>query len=163
MAKPISWMMSFLLVFLFATHAASEKQIFTPRSVAIHQPLKGFVDILTELDADVGMLNFEQEWVTFTQADVWVFFLKNSTDRTFLPKFAEQLLDKKYTPRDGALQFKKITVTDDRPVTVLFAYLDLLTDEDRELSVVSCFTANALYKFLKNGKLEATDIDPTCK
>ena len=155
--------MSFLFIFFFTTHTASGEQIFMPKSVAVHQPLKGFVAILAELDADEGMLNFEHEWVTFEQAGVWVFFLKNSNDRTFLPKFAEQLLDKKYTPRDGALQFKKITVTGNRPVIVLFAYLDLLTDEDQKLSDVSCFTANALYKFLENGNLEATDIDPTCR
>ena len=115
-----------------------------PLTISVFQELPGFIPKLHALNSVSDVFDFSQEWVAMADADIWVFFLKNRADASFLPNFVFELLDSEYDGSPNFVLTADIRV-DGAGKSRFMSFFFIEDFEDRELEELGCEVAALLY------------------
>jgi hypothetical protein len=116
-----------------------------PIRVLAFQPLPGFWESIDYIDASVGRIDRETEWVTGINADIWVFALRNISDADILPAVARQILLTEGYDGGGNITIALNVERDGEPSMMLmhFLFVDDLTP--RPILQQGCLMAVFVY------------------
>ncbi|MCK0096512.1 hypothetical protein MWU60_13090 [Yoonia sp. F2084L] len=130
-----------------------ESQTGAPLKLSIFQEIPGFRQSLARLDESRNLIDRADEWTSMSGTDVWVFFLEDDSNASFLPEFILDILNLHY---DGSPAWSAIaTISIDgepREQLMFFVFLDKFRESD--FAAVGCDTATLLYSQLKRNEIE---------
>lgn len=127
------------------TNKSFAQKIGRPISLATLNPPHGFLEKLSDLDRESGILDLSNEdWRPFQESDVWVFFVGSPKDLPLVGFFAKDIISKTAIDDDAVGHGVGITLHTDPPREVFVQYY-FMDRYDLELSEVSCRFAVSLH------------------
>ena len=131
-------------------------KIEAPVRISVHQPFPGFWNNLKKLDDASGFIRFSDEWYSFWEADVWVYFLSSVEDVQNLPEVPKKVLalGSKRDPTDFG-QRLDVKFKGEREIMFQFFFTDKFSDSGDW----ACKSAVTVLNGIRGVKYETQQID----
>ncbi len=164
--------LSLLLLLLSVTPSLGEgsnssrtfsEELGRPVKLSIHQPFPGFVEKLLEFDTANSHIYTGDDWYSFWDADVFVYFLKDASQVVNLGDFEQQAA--KYASNfdnDTFAQRVDADLTGNRKVIIKFFNASFL--KEIPPGIFACKTASSLYSdIIENTEAEREVLIQSCE
>lgn len=118
---------------------------YYPISLATLQAPEAFYEHLARLDANTHAIDDSKDWISFTDADLWVFFLKSPSDQSMVPEMLRTKLDESRASTEANL-FLGFATKSGREIAASFYFMDRFGDSSVER--ISCTAALFVFEDL---------------
>lgn len=118
-----------------------------PLKVAAYLPVPEFMENLLRFDSETQMLSREDEWVSFSKADIWIYFIENISEFQSLGEWQQRAIEFG-TGFPQTRISKRVTLNLTGGQKGMMVFINVSAFSNMNMAELSCRTAAITYQYI---------------